>query len=262
MTTTTYPTRAGAAGRPVIPATYLRIELIRQLRNPWTLGFSILMPALLYLLFGTSPQYRDHPLAHGTVGGLVLANMALYGAVVSATSVAASVSEERGNGWNRQLRLTPLRPVGYIGTKLLNALAVGAVVVAVTYAVGAATGAVLDPSAWAGTFPVAWLGGTALFTAFGLAVGYLFRGEAVLGVVGPLLALCAFFSGLFVPLEQLGAFMQEFARWTPMYGLRLLVEAPVTGKAIETAALVNAAVWFAIFAGVALWRYRRVAGSS
>lgn len=243
-----------------MPRLYLRLEIVRALRNPWTVGFSIFMPAALYLLFGAGPSYGDRPTAHGTLSGIIMANMALYGAMVAATSVAGSVSEERGAGWNRQLRLTPLTAAEYVGAKILAAAVVGALVVTTTFIVGYASGAQLElPYAiWA--FLLCWLGGTTVFAAFGLAVGYLFRGEAVLGVAGSLLSVFAFFGGLFVPLEQLGGFMATVGQFTPMYGLRSLLESLLTDGIIEPIAPAGAIAWGVLFVAVAALRYRKVAG--
>lgn len=251
---------ARKAPRGGLSRTYLRLELVRNLRNPWTIGFAVLMPAALYLLFGAAPAYGTHALAHGTVAGMIMATMALFGAMMAAVNVAGAVADERGIGWHRQLRLTPLRPGAYVGAKLLAALALTFLVVAVTFTVGALSGARLDPALWVRSFVVAWLVGTALFAAFGLAVGYLFSGEAVLGVVGPFMSLFAFFGGLFIPLQQLGPVMQTVGAWTPMYGVRLLVEAPIVGEPVPAAAIANALVWFALFCAVALWRFRAAAG--
>lgn len=233
---------------------------MRNLRNPWTIGFAVLMPAALYLLFGAAPDYGRLPVAHGTVAGVIMSSMALFGAMMAAVNVAGAVSDERAVGWNRQLRLTPLRPWAYLSSKLLAALALTFLVVAVTFTVGALTGARLDPALWARSFVVAWLAGTALFAAFGLAVGYLFTGEAVLGVVGPFMSLFAFFGGLFVPLEQLGSVMQTVGAWTPMFGVRLLVEQPILGQPVGLGAIVNVTAWFTLFCAVAIWRYRATAG--
>lgn len=252
------PERARADGR--LNATYWRIELLRVLRNPWMIGFSILMPIALYLLFGAAPDYGDIRLAHGNVAGSIAANMALFGAMMAAANVAGSVADERGVGWNRQLRLTPLRPSAYVATKLLNALILGLLIVAAVFGVAFATGAVLDPARAALCVALAWFGGTALFAAFGLAAGYLFTGEAVLGVVGPLMSLFAFFGGLFIPLATLGSVMQTLARFTPMWGLREMMDDTVAGDPFDLVALANVVLWFAVFAGVAMWRYRTVAG--
>lgn len=242
--------------------TYLRLELVRNLRNPWTIGFAAIMPAALYLLFGAAPAYGSQQIAHGTVAGLIMANMALFGAMMAAVNVAGAVADERGVGWHRQLRLSPLRPWAYVTSELIAALALTFLVVTVTFAVGTLTGAQLDPATWVRSFVVAWLAGTALFAAFGLAVGYLFTGEAVLGVVGPFMSLFAFFGGVFIPLEQLGTLMQTVGAWTPMYGVRMLVEAPILGEPVATGALVNIGGWFVVFCAVAIWRFRAAAGRS
>lgn len=261
MTVTVLPPAVSA--RPIrrgVPRLYLRLEVVRALRNPWTVGFSILMPAALYLLFGAGPSYGDEPTAHGTVSGIVMANMALYGAMMAATNVAGSVSEERGAGWNRQLRLTPLRSVVYVGAKVLAAAVVGALVVTTTFTVGYASGAKLEMPYAMWAFLLCWLGGTTMFAAFGLAVGYLFRGEAVLGVAGPLLSFFAFFGGLFVPLDQLGDVMETVGRFTPMYGVRSLLESLLTDGVIEPLAVWGALAWTVLFVAVAAFRYRKVAG--
>ncbi len=210
---TTALVRPGARTPGGLDRIYQLIELRRMLRNPWTIGFSVVMPVSLYLLFGAGPDYGALPLAHGNVAGSILVNMGLYGAMV-----------------------------------------------AVTFGVGALTGARLDPGAWAASFLLAWVAGTAMFAAFGLAVGYLFTGEAVLGVAGPLLTLFALFGGLFVPLDGLGDGIVGVASFMPMYGIRLLAGAPVTGAGLDAAALANALIWFAVLAGVAMWRFRRVGG--
>lgn len=250
--------RARATGR--LNATYWRIELLRVLRNPWMVGFSILMPVGLYLLFGAGPDYGQVELAHGNVAGSIAANMALFGAMMAAVNIAGSVADERAVGWNRQLRLTPLRASAYLGAKLLNALIVGFFIVAAVFAVGYFTGAQLEPGTALACFAIAWLGGTVLFGAFGLAVGYLFKGEAVLGVVGPFMSLFAFFGGLFIPLESLGSVMQAIAKFTPMWGLREMLDATVEGASLDLVAVANVVVYFVIFAAVAAWRYRTVAG--
>ena len=252
------PRHPGARPPGGLTWAYLRIELLRTLRNPWTVGFSTVMPAALYLLFGAAPAYGREQLDHGNVAGSIMATMALFGAMTAAISVASTVSDERGSGWTRQLRLTPLRPLTYVGSKLIVALVVGLLVVAVTYVVGFATGARLDPSAAVTTFAIAWLVGTALFAALGIALGYIFRSDAVMGVAGPLLSLFGFFGGLFVPLEQLGSVMERIGSVTPMFGARVLVHDAVRGAGLDSGALLNVAFWFVAFVAVAVWRFRRV----
>lgn len=259
MTTATLtPTSTRRRGTGLNPV-YLRIEMLRMLRNPWTLGFSLVMPIGMYLLFGATASWGGEWLGHGNVAGVVLTQMTMYGAMSAAASVAATVASERRSGWNRQLRLTPLRGGAYVLGKLLCSGVVGFVLCVVMYVVGAATGARLDPGTAVATFALAWIGGTGLFAAFGLAVSYLFSGEEVIGVVGPAMTLLAFVGGIFIPLEVLGSFMASIAPFTPMWGIGQISRDLVAGSGVTPLAVVNVLGWFAVFVGVAAWRYRRVA---
>ena len=54
---------------------------------------------------------------------------------------------------------------------------------------------------WVVSALVAWVGAL-VFAAFGLFMGYLLPSENVMQILGPVLALLAFFGGLFVPLSS------------------------------------------------------------
>ena len=92
--------------------TYLRIELVRKLRNPRALFFTVAFPVLMFFIIGY--QMLDEPLTQVRVadGGVsvaayIMVSMAMYGAMMSATQTGAAVAVERAQGWTRQLRLTP-----------------------------------------------------------------------------------------------------------------------------------------------------------
>src|SRR3954462_2355963 len=118
--------------------TLLRIELRRLLRNRRTVIFTLVMPAALYLAFGSRPadSYGDK----GLVSAFIMISMAVYGAALATTSGGAMVSTERALGGGRQLRLTPLAPAAYVAVKLVVALVLGLASVVVVYGVGAFTG--------------------------------------------------------------------------------------------------------------------------
>ena len=42
--------------------------------------------------------------------------------MIATTAGGAMVATERALGWSRQLRLTPLKPVAYVGIKVLVAM--------------------------------------------------------------------------------------------------------------------------------------------
>ena len=59
----------------------------------------------------------------------------------------------------------------------------------------------MPPHVWLLSGAVAWVG-SLVFAAFGLFMGYLLPSENVMQFLGPVLALLAFFGGLFVPLDD------------------------------------------------------------
>jgi ABC-2 type transport system permease protein len=258
--TTTAPARTVPA-RTVPPlggfnATLLRLELRRMLRNRRTVIFSVVLPVAFFFLFGTGQKYSNESAGHGNVAAYIMISMALYGAMLSTTAGGAMVAVERSQGWSRQLRLTPLTSTAYIAVKVVIAMVLGALSVTVTYAAGASSGAQLDGGIWVQTALLAWLG-SLVFAAFGVFMGYLLPSENVMQILGPVLALFAFLGGLFMPLSQMGSVFQTIAKFAPMYGLSQIVHAPVTGDAPGWAAVVNVLVWLAVFAGGAVWRFRR-----
>jgi ABC-2 type transport system permease protein len=240
--------------------TVLRLEVRRLLRNRRTVIFAIIFPVVFFLAFGLNKAYANQsagPGSHGNVSAFVMISMALYGAVLATTSGGAMVSIERAAGWSRQLRLTPLSPVAYIVIKVLTAMVLGLASVVVVYIVGGLTGKPSMPMyLWVVTAACVWVG-SLVFAAFGLFMGYLLPTENVMQFLGLGLALLSFAGGLFIPLSQFPHAVQTVAEFTPLYGLNQLVHAPLLGVGVQLAWVANAVIWLAIFAGGAVWRFRK-----
>ncbi|QAY62839.1 ABC transporter permease [Xylanimonas allomyrinae] len=246
-------------------ATFLRIDLQRQLRDVANIVFVIGLPVAMYIIFGSTFGAGGETAGHGNVRFYVMTSMAVYGASVATTSIAGMAAIELLQGWGRQLGLTPMSPAAYVGTKVVVALTVAAGAVAAVFVAGMLTGARADAGwIWVATFVIAWLG-SALFALFGLAIAQTFRSESAVSVAAAGLVLLAFFGNLFVPLS--GTILQV-ARFTPMYGFAGLVRYPLLrGQVIDTSGgasqdslgwlIVNVVVWAAIFATVAVWAVRR-----
>jgi len=225
-------------------------------RNRRTVIFTLILPAVLFLLFGSGRQYRTEPLGGGNVAGYILVSMALYGAMLATTAGGAMVSIERAVGWSRQLRLTPLRPAAYIAVKLLVAMTLGGLSVVVAFAVGAVSGAKLPGTVWLECGLLAWVCAL-VFAAFGLFMGYLLPSENVMQILGPVLAVLAFAGGLFVPVDQMGSVFATIATFTPAYGVGEIVRYPLTHTGSLPVAVLHVVIWTAVFAAGAVWRFRR-----
>ena len=234
--------------------TFLRLEVRRLLRNRRTVVFTLIIPPVFFWAFGTG--HTDELVGRGNVTAYVMISLAVYGAMIATTAGGASVAVERAVGWSRQLRLTPLNPGAYIVVKVLTAMVLGALSVAIVFGVGALGGAHMPGWAWVVSGIVAWVCAL-VFAAFGLFMGYLLPSENVMQILGPVLALLAFFGGLFVPLSILGSTFRTLAEYTPAYGVGVLARAPLTGDAVGMGAVVNVVVWTLVFALGAVWRFRR-----
>jgi ABC-2 type transport system permease protein len=232
------------------------LELRRMMRNRRTVIFTLIMPAVFFLLFGTNSAARDQRVGGGNVTGYILVSMAMYGAMLATTSGGAMVSIERAAGWSRQLRLTPLRPAAYVAVKLVLAMVVGAVSVVVAFAVGSLSGAELPVHAWIECGLLAWACAL-VFAAFGLFMGYLLPSENVMQVLGPVLAVLSFAGGLFVPVDQLGHTFATIAKFTPVYGVGEIARYPLVQDGNLWLAALNVVAWTALFAAGAMWRFRR-----
>ena len=233
--------------------TILRIELRRMVRNRRTIIFTLVMPVLLYLIIGANDTYGDDRAGSGNVSAYILISMAAYGAVLAATSGGAMVATERALGWSRQLRLTPLSPIAYIATKAVVALAFGALSVAAVNVVGKLNGKAEMPThVWFAAALIAW-GGSIVFGAFGLFMGYLLPSENVMQVLGPVMAGLAALGGLWFPIAS-DSVMGHISAVTPIYGLAQLARWPLYGGAPHVGWILNLVVWLAVFVVGAAWR--------
>lgn len=237
--------------------TLLGLEIRRLLRNRRTVLFTVVLPIVFFLIFGLNSRYASNADGHGNVSAFIMISMALYGAILATTTGGAMVSIERAAGWSRQLRLTPLSPAAYIITKMLTALVLGLGSVVAVYVVGIIVGKPTMPvPLWVATGFSVWIG-SLIFAAFGLFMGYLLPTENVMQVLSFALVLFAFGGGLFIPLSQFPHVLQTIAKFTPLYGLNQLVHAPLVGTGVSWPWAVNVVVWLAIFAGGAVWRFRK-----
>ena len=246
-----------APGLGGLNLTVLKLEVRRLLRNRRTVIFAVISPVLFFLVFGLNKAYANDRAGHGNVAAFVMVSMALYGAVLATTSGGAMVSIERAVGWSRQLRLTPLSPAAYIGTKMLTALVLGLISVVSVFAAGIITHKPHMPVyLWIISGLCVWIG-SLIFTAFGLFLGYLLPTENVMQFLGIGLALLSFAGGLFTPLSQFPLLFQTIAQFTPLYGLNQLVHTPQLGGNVHVAWVANAVIWLVLFASGAVWRFRK-----
>lgn len=223
----------------------LRLELRRFTRDYASLFFVGVLPAFLFLIFGTQ-NFSSVAIGNGNVGMMIMISMAAYGAVTATAGVGGMAAVERAQGWGRQLGLTPLRDASYVLHKALVALAIATLPIGLIYLLGAVTGASATGRAWA-LSAVLVLAGAAVFAVYGLAVGLAFRTEAAVSAASGLLVIMAFLGNVFMPLTGI---LLDIGRFTPLYGYNALARYPLTGG--ETESYVHDPLWL-VLANVTVW---------
>lgn len=235
-----------------ISPTMLRVEAIRQIRNPYTLAFTLGMPVAMYLLFGASMGYGSMPAGNGNVKFYVMVSMAAYGTAVAMSSLTSLAATEAKQGWGRQLGMTPLSTTGYATIKLLTAVAFAALAVLLVFAAGILTGAeATDAWRWWAAAGII-LGVGLMFGLYGLGVGLFFNSDTAAALASISMTFFAFFGNVFIPLDGV---MLDIAQFTPLYGFVALSRWPLTEGTLTTGqtdplwgVVLNVVVWLVIFA--------------
>jgi ABC-2 type transport system permease protein len=234
--------------------TYLRMEILRLIRNRRALIFSVLLPALLLLLFGG--LYKGDSLNGVSASAYLMVSMGLFGSMSAAIGAGGTIAQERGIGWNRQLRLTPLTPRSYLLTKVLLSLAMALPPLLITYAVGAvALGVRLPALTWLLITLASWVGALP-FAALGVVIGYIAKPDSVQQVSSLLYLLLAAFGGIWVPVEDMPRLMHQIAEWTPAYWVGQVARSPLFHQALTQREVLALAGWTVLLALIAAGRFR------
>jgi len=237
-----------------ISPTMLRVEATRQIRNPYTLAFTLGMPVAMYLLFGAGMGYGGITAGHGNVKFYIMVSMAAYGAAVAMSSITSLAATEAKQGWGRQLAMTPLSTAGYAATKLVTAVSFAALAVLIVFLAGLLTGAeASDAWRWWASAGI-MLGLGMIFGLYGLGVGLFFNSDTAAALASISMTFFAFFGNVFMPLDGV---MLDIARFTPLYGYVALSRWPLTDGVLTTGqtdplwvVVLNVVVWLLVFAAL------------
>src|SRR5215472_8544147 len=119
-----------------------KAEVLRIRRNKRYLIFTVALPVMFYLIFA-----KQGSSAYG-VGfkAFYMVGMASFGAFSGAfNNNAIRISQERKDGWIRQLRLTPLPANGYVVAKLIASMVTSVPAIALVLLLGRFDGGIHMP---------------------------------------------------------------------------------------------------------------------
>ena len=235
---------------------YVRLEMVRLLRDPGYLVMSLISPLTMYLVFTTidiGGQSGDAGAVYAMVG------MAGFGAVGAVLNNGVSIAEDKPLGWIRQLRLLPLRPSEVVLGRTLCAMAVTLPPIVSICLAGALVNDVsLGAGQWAAVLLLLWAG-IAPMAVLGIGLGYLFTAQqAQMAALTCYMGL-SLLGGLWVPIAEFPGWLQHIATVTPINRYGELSWSVTDGHAPTLTGVVLLTAWAAAFVALAGYGYRRSA---
>jgi ABC-2 type transport system permease protein len=193
------------------------VELKEFFRQRESVVFTVLFPVILLVVFGA---VLDYDLGSGVaftqyfMAGIIAAG--ILGA--SLQNMAISIATERSDGTLKSLAGTPMPKSAYFVGKIVQVLAVTALILVILLAVGVVAYGIDLPSGtdWL-TFAWVTALGSASCTLLGIAVSSLAKtGRSASAMVTPIALVLQFISGVFFQFSQVPTWMQTVASLFPL----------------------------------------------
>ncbi|MBO0995006.1 ABC transporter permease [Bacillus sp. SD088] len=191
-------------------------EMLRMLRNPYYLFWSLLMPIVFYFIFtkvvNTGVPDQDEWNAH------YLMSMTTFSVMGSSImTMGIRLVEERSKGWTTFIRVTPLSDLVYYSAKMVGQTMVHICSVLVIFITGVLlNGVSLSALEW--IFSAGWILLASLpFLALGILIGTMRRVDTAIGVSNVMYMALAITGGMWMPMEILPNIIQKIGAWLPAY---------------------------------------------
>lgn len=189
-------------------------------RNPasafFTFAFPLMFLVIFTVLFGNGVlQFEGEQITTATFYVPAIAAFSVITACY--TNIAMSVAFQRDAGILKRVRGSPLPPSAYLVGRLVHAVIVAVLLVAICVAFGAAFYGVDVPVRTLPAFLVTLATGAAAFSALGLAVTAAApNAEAAPAIVNASILPLLFVSNVFVPLQDPPAWIEVVSKAMPV----------------------------------------------
>jgi len=231
-----------------------RAEFKRLMRNRRYLIFTLALPVVFYFLIGKQVSAKAYGVGFPAY---YMVSMATFGAFSGALNGNSQrISQEKKEGWIRQLRLTPLPANAYVISKVLVSMATTVPSVVIVLLLGRFYGNVHLP-VW-GWFAIAvtvWFGST-IFAALAVAIGYRFTPDQVQPLSLVVYFFFAILGGLWFPLN---GFLGKIGQLTPTYDAVKIGTDVIENISVPAGLAIGLVVWLGIFIALAIVSVRATA---
>jgi ABC-2 type transport system permease protein len=218
-------------------------------RNPAAAFFTFVFPLMFLVIFTTLFGNAEVTLESGVTvnqSTFYVAAMAAFAVITACyTNLAISVCFQRDAGILKRIRGTPLPGPAYLSARVLHAMIVSLVLVAITAAFGAAFyGSDLPSGVDLLVFVFTVLVGAASFSALGLAVTALVpNADAAPPVVNVTILPILFLSDIFIPLEDPPLWVDIVGLVFPVRHFSEAMQAGFLGTEFQWSDVVVVAAW-------------------
>jgi len=220
-------------------------EIKRLRRNRRYLIFTIGLPVILYLIFA-----KQNATAYGvSFAAFYMVGIASFGAFSGAfNNNTIRISQERKEGWIRQLRLTPLPPNAYVVAKIIASMATSVPAIVIVLLLGRFDAGIHLPAwEWIVIAVTIWLG-TLIFAALAVAIGYAFDPDSVQPIAFLVYFLFVIFGGLWFPLS---GGLRKFGEITPTYWIVRIGTDVISSHTVDVTGVVVILAWLVGFVALA-----------
>jgi ABC-2 type transport system permease protein len=233
-----------------------KAELSRLAHNRRYFIFTVAFPVILYLLIGRQVSAHAYEIGFGAYYMIAMATFGAFSGALNGN--AQRISQEKKEGWIRQLRLTPLPANAYVITKILVSLATTIPAIVIVLLLGRFYGNVHLPAwEWPVIAVVVWFGST-IFAALAVAIGYRFAPDQVQPVTLIIYFIFAILGGLWFPLS---GFLGKVGQFTPTYEAVRIGAYVIHGDGVPAGLPIGLVIWLGIFVALATLAVRSTAES-
>ncbi|HVY96402.1 MAG TPA: ABC transporter permease [Solirubrobacterales bacterium] len=244
-----------------------RLAILVAARTPRTLIFTIAFPLVFLVLFNsifvggndTATLPNDVKLS---AQAYFTAGIVAYAVALSTfTTLAVSLTTQRENGQLKRYRGTPMPPWTFIAAQVLRATAQALAMTALLLALGAIAYGIPIPGSTFPAFVLYVVLGTATLCSLGIALSAFTPTPDAASTIAPFtVVMLAFFSGVWIPVEQLPHWLETVGKVFPLYhlalGLQTTLSPNASGSGLDAENLLILALWLLAGARLASNRFK------
>lgn len=245
-----------------------RMAILVALRTRRALIFTALFPLILLVLFNSIFSHGGDETTT-LPSGLRLSAEAYFTAGIVAysialstfTTLAVSLTTQRENGQLKRYRGTPMPPWTFIAAQIVRAGAQALVMTTLLLGLGAVAYGVQIPGSTFPAFVLYVLLGTATMCSLGIALSAFTPTPDTASTIAPFsVVMLSFFSGVWIPVDQLPGWLETVGKFFPLYhltlGLQTTLAPGASGSGLELGNVLVLLVWCAAGIRIASKRFK------